>query len=69
VQLCVRPEDITINIGEKEPVPVPGVPGKWKKVLHDKRVTCLAMWTENVNGHNKYVFLAPGSSLKGHSDG
>jgi DNA topoisomerase-1 len=67
-QLRVHPEDITINIAEGVPVPVPGMPGKWKKVLHDKTVTWLATWTENVNGNNKYVFLAAGSSLKGQSD-
>jgi DNA topoisomerase-1 len=68
-QLRVHPEDITINIAEGVPVPVPSMAGKWKQVLHDKTVTWLAMWTENVNGHNKYVFLAGGSSLKGQSDG
>jgi DNA topoisomerase-1 len=37
-------------------------------VIHDNTVTWLATWTENVNGATKYVFLAPGSSLKGQSD-
>ncbi|KAJ7462350.1 DNA topoisomerase I [Mycena galericulata] len=64
----VRPEDITINIGEGAPVPVPNMPGKWKEVIHDNTVTWLATWTENVNGNHKYVFLAAGSSLKGQSD-
>ncbi|KAJ7132760.1 DNA topoisomerase I [Mycena crocata] len=64
----VRPEDITINIGEGVPIPVPNMPGKWKKIIHDNTVTWLATWTENVNGNHKYVFLAAGSSLKGQSD-
>ncbi|KAF7288698.1 DNA topoisomerase I [Mycena chlorophos] len=64
----LRPEDITINIGEGVPVPVPNVPGKWKDVIHDNTVTWLATWTENVNGNHKYVYLAAGSSLKGQSD-
>ena len=64
----VKPEDITINIGEDYPVPKPNVPGKWKQVVHDKTVTWLANWVENVNGNYKYVFLAAGSSLKGQSD-
>ncbi|EPQ57212.1 hypothetical protein GLOTRDRAFT_137596 [Gloeophyllum trabeum ATCC 11539] len=64
----VRPEDITINIGENAPVPVPNMPGNWKAVIHDKTVTWLACWTENINGNYKYVFLAAGSSLKGQSD-
>ncbi|KAF7321369.1 DNA topoisomerase I [Mycena kentingensis (nom. inval.)] len=68
LKLRVRPEDITINIGENAPVPIPNMPGKWKTVQHDNTVTWLATWTENVNGNHKYVFLAAGSSLKGQSD-
>ena len=49
-------------------MPKPNVPGKWKQVVHDKTVTWLANWVENVNGNYKYVFLAAGSSLKGQSD-
>jgi DNA topoisomerase-1 len=67
-QFRVRPEDITLNIGEGVPIPVPNMPGKWKAVTHDNTVTWLANWTENVNGNHKYVFLAAGSSLKGQSD-
>ncbi|CAL1706465.1 unnamed protein product [Somion occarium] len=68
LKLRVRPEDITINIGEGLPTPQPNVPGQWKKVIHDQTVTWLANWTENVNGNYKYVFLAAGSSIKGQSD-
>lgn len=68
LKLRVRPEDITINVGKDAKLPVPNVPGKWKSVIHDNTVTWLANWTENVNGNNKYVFLAAGSSLKGQSD-
>jgi len=64
----VRPEDITLNIGEDAPIPVPNMPGQWKAVTHDNTVTWLANWTENINGNHKYVFLAAGSSLKGQSD-
>ncbi|KAI0339877.1 hypothetical protein BDW22DRAFT_1360911 [Trametopsis cervina] len=64
----VKPEDITINIGEGAPIPKPNVSGKWKAVVHNKTGTWLANWTENVNGNHKYVFLAPGSSIKGQSD-
>jgi DNA topoisomerase-1 len=64
----VRPEDITLNIGEDAPIPVPNMPGKWKAITHDNTVTWLANWTENINGNHKYVFLAAGSSLKGQSD-
>ncbi|KAF8756920.1 DNA Topoisomerase I (eukaryota) [Rhizoctonia solani] len=64
----LRPEDITINIGQNAPIPVPNIPGKWGKIQHDQTVTWLASWKENVNGNFKYVFLAAGSSLKGQSD-
>lgn len=64
----VRPEDVTINIGQHEPIPEPNVRGTWKQVIHDNTVTWLANWVENVNQNHKYVFLAAGSSLKGQSD-
>ncbi|KAG8729099.1 DNA topoisomerase 1 [Ceratobasidium sp. 423] len=64
----LRPEDITINIGQNAPIPVPNIPGKWGAVHHDQTVTWLASWKENINGNFKYVFLAAGSSLKGQSD-
>ncbi|KAJ6487901.1 DNA topoisomerase I-like protein [Mycena sanguinolenta] len=53
----VRPEDITLNLSEGAPVPVPNVPGEWKAVIHDKTLSWLASWTENVNGNHKFVFL------------
>ncbi|KAJ7579162.1 hypothetical protein C8J56DRAFT_964969 [Mycena floridula] len=68
LKLRVRPEDITLNIGEGASVPIPNMPGKWKSIQHDNTVTWLATWTENINGSHKYVFLAAGSSLKGQSD-
>ena len=68
VKQRVRPEDIVINIGEGEEVPKPGMPGKWKEVIHNNTVTWLAHWKENVNGQCKYVFLAATSSIKGKSD-
>lgn len=67
-QLRLSPEDITINVGEGEPIPVPNIPGKWREVIHDNKVTWLANWKENINGNFKYVFLAASSSLKGQSD-
>ncbi|EKM54686.1 uncharacterized protein PHACADRAFT_96904 [Phanerochaete carnosa HHB-10118-sp] len=68
LKLRVHPEDVTVNIGGGIPIPKPNVPGNWKAVVHDKTVTWLANWVENVNGNYKYVFLAAGSSLKGQSD-
>lgn len=68
MQFRVKPEDVTINIGEGVPTPKPNVPGKWKTVVHNKTATWLASWQENVNNNLKYVFLAAGSSIKGQSD-
>lgn len=64
----VRPEDVTINIGPGAPVPHPPPGTSWAAVVTDPTVTWLAMWVENINRAQKYVFLAPGSSLKGQSD-
>ncbi|XP_037474752.1 DNA topoisomerase 1 beta-like [Triticum dicoccoides] len=66
----IRPSDITINIGEEDPVPVCPIPGEsWKEVKHDNTVTWLAFWNDLINQKDfKYVFLAASSSLKGQSD-
>lgn len=64
----VQPEQVTINIGEGVPVPDPPEGHEWAEVRHDKTVSWLAMWKENINGNTKYVFLAQNSSLKGVSD-
>ncbi|XP_031560302.1 DNA topoisomerase I, mitochondrial-like [Actinia tenebrosa] len=64
----VMPEDIIINIGKGAKVPVPPDGRKWKKVIHDDKVTWLACWIENIQGSYKYVMLNPTSRLKGEKD-
>lgn len=64
----VMPEQVTINIGADAKTPSPPSGHSWGAVTHDKNVTWLAMWKENVNDNFKYVFLAATSSLKGQSD-
>lgn len=64
----VRPEQITINIGKEARVPVPPPGHRWGTVQHDNLVTWMATWVENINRAQKYVFLAPESSMKGRSD-
>ncbi|KAF7288699.1 TOPEUc domain-containing protein [Mycena chlorophos] len=63
VKLRLRPEDVTLNLSEGVPIPVPNIPGQWKAVIHDNKVAWLATWTENVNGNHKYVFLGAPSIL------
>ncbi|KAJ8103519.1 hypothetical protein POJ06DRAFT_242114 [Lipomyces tetrasporus] len=64
----VMPEQVTINIGPDTPVPQPPDGHEWAEVKHDNTVSWLATWKENINGAQKYVFLAANSSLKGMSD-
>lgn len=64
----LRPEDITLNLSKDAPIPVPNMPGQWRKVQHDNTVTWLATWKENVNNQIKYVFLSAASAWKGQSD-
>ena len=68
VKQRVQPEQITINIGKKAPVPKAPHGHKWKEVRHDNEGTWLAMWQENINGNYKYVMLAANSDIKGKSD-
>lgn len=65
----VSPEDVTINVGISDRVPICNVPGHaWKQVIHRDTVSWLAYWNENVMGGIKYVFFAASSSFKGKSD-
>nr|BAG31376.1 topoisomerase I [Camptotheca acuminata] len=67
---CIRPSDITINIGKDAPIPECPIPGEsWKEIRHDNTVTWLAFWNDPIKPREfKYVFLAASSSLKGQSD-
>lgn len=62
------PKDVIINIGKNEKVPEPNIPGKWKKVIHDKYVEWLASWNDPISGKNKYVWLGSQSEFKAESD-
>ncbi|PSN50633.1 DNA topoisomerase 1 [Blattella germanica] len=64
----VIPEDVIINCSKDSKIPKPPEGHKWKEVRHDKNVTWLASWTENVQGQVKYVMLNPSSKLKGEKD-
>uniref|UniRef100_A0A7S3A1E7 DNA topoisomerase I n=1 Tax=Rhodosorus marinus TaxID=101924 RepID=A0A7S3A1E7_9RHOD len=69
VKKRIWPEDITINIGPKDPVPECPIPGhKWGKVIHNKCVTWLAFWRDTITNGSKYVWLAADSKFKTVSD-
>lgn len=65
----VMPDEVTVNVGISDRVPICNVPGHaWKEVIHRDSVSWLAYWNENVMGGIKYVWLAASSSFKGKSD-
>lgn len=63
----IIPEEVTINVGVKDPVPVCNLPGhSWKEVINNNKCTWLAMYKEDKN--TKYMFLAGNSKFKGKND-
>lgn len=60
----VRPEDVTLNLGENAPVPE----GNWKAVVHDHSSTWLATWMENLTDKRKYVWLHDSAALRQEND-
>jgi len=44
----INPEDVIINCGRDSVIPVPPKGHKWKEVRHDRTVSWLASWTENI---------------------
>lgn len=64
----VYPEDVTINIGKGEKIPV-GMEGhSWGEVVHDPEVEWLASWKDTVTGKTKYVWLGSQSDMKIQND-
>ena len=63
----IYPEDITINVGSDDPVPICTQQGhSWGEVVNNNEATWLAYYKAGKN--TKYVFLAPNSKFKGMSD-
>ncbi|MDQ3998881.1 MAG: DNA topoisomerase I [Thermoproteota archaeon] len=60
----VRPQDITLNLGENAPVPE----GNWKAIIHDHSSTWLATWIEGLTGKRKYVWLHDSATLRQEND-
>ena len=69
----IFPEDVTINIGENDPVPKPPPGHQWKEVVHNHNVVWLAKWKDTVYGKSeksktKYVMFASNGIFKGRAD-
>ncbi len=67
----VFPEDITINIDSKSPIPeLPKFLSghKWNKIIHDNTLEWLASWKDDITGKTKYVWLGAKSDFKAKSD-
>ncbi|HJU34543.1 MAG TPA: DNA topoisomerase I [Nitrososphaera sp.] len=60
----VRPQDVTLNLGENAPVPE----GNWQAIIHDHSSTWLATWIENLTGKRKYVWLHDSAALRQEND-
>jgi DNA topoisomerase I len=60
----VRPQDVTLNLGENAPVPE----GNWKAIIHDHSSTWLATWIESLTGKRKYVWLHDSAALRQEND-
>lgn len=67
----IYPEDITINIDTKSPIPpLPSFYSKhkWGKIIHDNTLEWLCSWKDNITGKVKYVWLGAKSDFKAKSD-
>jgi DNA topoisomerase-1 len=60
----VRPQDVTLNLGENAPVPE----GNWNAIIHDHSSTWLATWIEGLTGKRKYVWLHDSAALRQEND-
>ncbi|MEM3510896.1 MAG: DNA topoisomerase I [Nitrososphaerales archaeon] len=61
----VKPEDVTLNLGEDAPIPE----GRWGGVVHDHTSMWLAKWVDKIDpSKNKYVWLSESSFLRQRQD-
>jgi DNA topoisomerase-1 len=60
----VRPQDVTLNLGEDAPVPE----GEWREIVHDHSSTWLATWIEKLTDKRKYVWLHDSAALRQGND-
>jgi DNA topoisomerase-1 len=60
----VRPQDVTLNLGEDAPVPE----GPWYKIVHDHSSMWIATWMDKLTAKRKYVWLHDSSKLRQNND-
>lgn len=64
----ISPEDVTINIGYNDPIPVPPTGHKWGKIVNDYDAVWLAKWNDSITGDTKYVMFSSEGRFKGEAD-
>jgi DNA topoisomerase-1 len=64
----VRPEDITLNLGEDAPVPPAPTGHSWGAIVHRRDVLWTATWRDTVMGSTKYVRVGQNTHFKAISD-
>ena len=64
----VMPEDVTINIGKRDPIPNPPPGHEWGAIIHDEHAEWLARWKDTITGEPKYVRFSAEGKFKGECD-
>ncbi|NBO24840.1 MAG: hypothetical protein EBU93_06375, partial [Chlamydiae bacterium] len=62
------PEEVTLNMGEGDPVPPPPPGHRWGGIVHEHKNEWFATWKDNVTNRNKYVWLSSDGAFKAQSD-
>ena len=64
----INPEDVTINIGENDPIPKAPKGHSWKEIVQDNSAIWLSKWTDTITGNTKYVMCSMEGRFKGEND-
>ena len=64
----VLPEDVTLNLGENDPIPLPPDGHEWGGIAHHHDLEWLATWKDKITGGNKYIWFSPEGAFKAQSD-
>lgn len=68
IKTDIQPEDVTINIGENDPVPEPPKGHQWRRIVHDHNSVWLASWEDSITRSIKYVMFSAEGRFKGEGD-